>query len=155
MAMARVPFNEGASPTPAYLQTIRGGVYALTPSIGAPAKTIQKSFASFDELGNPVYDRTLWETETTSTSGAIDADEPVIAVAVRSVNGQAAIVAINLRVTYHMEWFDLHSDDATVQVKDVSGPQKELSDSRRPREQQFDEEFSVCSRSDKLSSRRR
>lgn len=155
MAMARLPASEAVTPSPGFLQNIRGSVYTLTPSTGAPAKTISKSFASFDELGNPVYDRALWQTETGAASTTLDGDEPVVAVAVRSINGQACIVAINLQVTYHMEWFDLHSDDSTISSKERDGPQEGVRPIPRSREHQRDDGFSVCSMSDKVPLRRR
>lgn len=155
MAMARLPASEAVNPTPGFLQNVRGSVYALTPSTGAPAKTISKSFASFDELGNPVYDRALWQNETSAASTTLDGDEPVVAVAVRSINGQAAVVAINLQVTYHTEWFDLHGDDASVNNKERVRPQNGTGIQARSREQQREEQFSVCSISDKVTPRRR
>lgn len=112
IAMARVPFNEAATITPATLHIVREAKYALASSgVGAPQTKIQGSWASFDELGNPVYDKTFWQTETEAGSTTLDNDEPVIAIAARSVNTQAATVSLNLEITYHMEFFDLHIDD--------------------------------------------
>lgn len=111
MAMARVPFSESASPTPATLHIVRDSRYALASSFGAPQTKIQGSWASFDELGNPVYDKSFWQTEAEAVSTTLDADEPVIAIAVRSVNQQQATVSLNLEITYHMEYFDLEIDD--------------------------------------------
>lgn len=112
IAMAKVPFDEGASVTPAILHTVRGSKYALcSTSGGAPQTKIQGSWASFDELGNPVYDRTFWQTRTEAGSTTLDPDEPVIAVAARSILAQTAVVSLNLEVTYHMEFFDLEIED--------------------------------------------
>lgn len=117
MAMARVPFDESSSPTPATLHIARDSRYALAASSGAPQTKIQGSWASFDELGNPVYDKSFWQTRAEAGSTTLDADEPVIAIAVRSVNQQAATVSLNLEISYHMEFFDLEIDDETsVQI---------------------------------------
>jgi len=156
MAMARLPATEAVNPTPGFLQTVRGSVYCLTPSAGAPAKTISQSYASFDELGNPVYDRSLWQTEATAASTTLNPDEPVVAVAVRSINGQAAVVAINLQVTYHMEWFDLHGDDATNRIKEFEPMLEESQiEPRAPRGNQLEHLPSERRVSDKLSLRKR
>ena len=155
MAMARLPASEAVNPTPGFLQTVRGSVYCLTPSAGAPAKTITQSYASFDELGNPVYDRSLWQNETKAASTTLDGDEPVVAVAVRSINGQAAVVAINLQVTYHMEWFDLEADDAALEIVGRDRPQNGICNHSRPRDHQSDQGFSVCSMSEKVPPRRK
>ena len=78
MCMARVPFDEGASPTPAFLHLVRGSKYALTGSSpGTRPQVIQGFWGSFDELGSPVYDKSFWQTETEAGSTALDADEPV------------------------------------------------------------------------------
>jgi len=112
IAMAKVPFSEAASVVPAQLQTLRGSKYKLvSTALGALPRSIEGSFGSFDELGNPCYDRTFWQTEAEATSVALDNDEPVIAVAARTVLGASSIVGINLEVTYHMEFFDLHIPD--------------------------------------------
>lgn len=124
MAMARIPFNEATSVTPATLHIVRGSKYALASSgVGAPQTKIQGSWASFDELGNPVFDKTFWQTEAEAGSTTLDPDEPVVAIAVRSVNQQAATVSLNLEITYHMEFFDLHIDDsAQIELQDRLPP---------------------------------
>lgn len=152
MAMAKVPFNEGASITPAALHIVRGSKYALTgSSVGTRPQIIQGSWASFDELGNPVYDRSFWQTEVEAASTTLDADEPVIAVAVRSVNAQAATVSLNLEVTYHMEFFDLHFDDVaavkyTSKVDPAAKRGPPLNGKAKPyapREVQRDDSFTI------------
>lgn len=162
MAMARVPYDEATSVTPATLHTVRGSKYALASSgVGAPQTRIQGSWASFDELGNPVYDKTFWQTRAEAASTSLDNDEPVIAVAARSVNGQSATVSINLEVTYHMEYFDLEIDDEVSFDKPTTThlvknkPQKldvyaKSVDSRTQRDDSGFEDMS-----DKVSLRRR
>lgn len=163
MAMARVPFDEGASPTPAFLHIVRGSKYALTGSApGTRPQVIQGWWGSFDELGNPVYDKSFWQTEGEASSITLDPDEPVIAVAVRSVNSQPATVSLNLEVTYHMEFFDLHYDD--VAVLDFVGAQncaqkptvqKRFGKATPGREKQNDDSFAEAEMSEKQPPRRR
>lgn len=106
--MGRLPFDEALSITPQELRTTRGGKYALAAQAGSNRLSLSGLYGSFDELGNPVYDRTYWQTvaEATNTT-AFDADRPVVAVAVRSTLGNNVAVSINLTVTYHMQFFDL------------------------------------------------
>lgn len=151
MAMARVPFDEATSPTPATLHIVRDSRYALASSFGAPQTKIQGSWASFDELGNPVYDKTFWQTRTEAASTSLDADEPVIAIAVRSVNQQAATVSLNLEVTYHMEYFDLEIDDETS--AQIIRPTPQVAASRRPALRVEAEEFTPLDESDDYTRR--
>ncbi len=132
MAMARIPYNEAASITPAALHIVRGSRYALAASFGAPQTKIQGSWASFDELGNPVFDKSFWQTAAEAVSTALDADEPVVAIAVRSVNQQAATVSLNLEITYHMEFFDLHIDDNQAQSELQAPPPKLVRTTKKP-----------------------
>lgn len=161
MAMARVPFDEGASITPAQLHEIRGSRYRLVSgALGAIAQSIEGTYASFDELGNPVYDKSFWQTQAEAVSTTLDPDEPVVAVAVRSVVGGSAIVAINLEITYHMEFFDLHISDDLVSNKGFENPEQKSR--RRPiqvretRECPGDDSFTRAEGSDAtLAPRRR
>jgi len=165
MCMARVPFDEGASPTPAFLQRVRGSKYALTgSSAGTRPQVIQGFWGSFDELGNPVYDKSFWQTETEAGSTSLDPDEPVIAVAVRSVAGQTATVSLNLEVRYHMEFFDLHYDDTAVSLNDNTTVKTKVQKSLggklgcKPtvgRDKQEDDSFTVDDMSEKQPPRRR
>ena len=165
MCMARVPFDEGASPTPAFLHIVRGSKYALTgSSAGTRPQVIQGFWGSFDEFGNPVYDRSFWQTEKEAASTTLDPDEPVIAVAVRSVNAQAATVSLNLEVRYHMEFFDLHFDDAALSLNDNTTVKTKVQKTLgvrsgcRPtvgRDKQEDDSFTVEEMSDKQPPRRR
>ena len=56
-AIGKVPFDEAASITPQELRTVSGGKYGLMSQAGLNRILINGSFGSFDELGNPVYDR--------------------------------------------------------------------------------------------------
>lgn len=106
--MARLPFDEAATTTPQELRTVRGGKYALAAQSGSNRLSLSGTYGSFDELGNPVYDRTYWQTynEAVNTT-AVDVNRPVVAVALKSVLGNSVNVSINLSVTYHMQFFDL------------------------------------------------
>jgi len=106
-AMARIPFDQvGLSPEE--LRLVRGSKYSLVPTAGMNKTVLRGHFGSFDELGNPVYDRTFWQTlaEATTTTPA-DTNRPVVGIAVRTVNGNRGFVSINISVIYHMQFFDL------------------------------------------------
>jgi len=107
-AMARIPFDQSAGITPQALRLVRDSKYALISQIGVNRCVLRGHFGSFDELGNPVYDRTYWQSladAALTTPG--DVSTPVIGVAVRSVVGDNAIVSCNLTVKYHLQFFEL------------------------------------------------
>lgn len=107
-AMARMPFDQSGSLTPSAIKLIRGSRYALVPTSGFNKCRLGASFGSFDELGNPVFDRTYWQTlaEASNTTPA-DPNRPVVGLAARVVNGNRCLVSINVSVTYHMQFFEL------------------------------------------------
>lgn len=106
--MARLPYDEAISSTPQELRTVRGGKYALAAQAGSNRLSLSGSYGSFDELGNPVYDRTYWQTNTEAVNTTpVEPARPVIAVALKSTLGNNVNVSINLTVTYHMQFFDL------------------------------------------------
>jgi len=106
-AMAKVPFNQiGLSPTA--LKLVRGSRYSLSPTSGMNKTILTEHFGSFDELGNPVYDRSHWQSLADATTATpTDTDRPVVGIAVRVVNGNRGIVSINVSATYHMQFFEL------------------------------------------------
>jgi len=106
-AMAKIPFNQiGLSPSA--LKLVRGSRYSLNPTSGMNKTTLKESFGSFDELGNPVFDRQFWQNiiEASAVTPA-DLDRPVVGIAVRVVNGNRGIVSVNVSATYHMQFFEL------------------------------------------------
>lgn len=106
--MARLPYDEAISTTPQELRTVRAGRYALAAQAGSNRLQLHGSYGSFDELGNPVYDRTYWQTLSEAISVTpIDVNRPVIAVAVASTLSNPVTASLNLSVTYHMQFFDL------------------------------------------------
>lgn len=118
--MARLPYDEAASITPQELRTVRGGKYALAAQAGSNRLTLTGSFGSFDELGNPVYERTYWQTLLEASNPlSSDPDVPVIAVAVKSTLGNAVNVSVNLSVTYHMQFFDLEIPPLPAQSSEI------------------------------------
>ncbi len=106
--MGRLPYDEAISSTPQELRTVRGGKYALAAQAGSNRLSLSGFYGSFDELGNPVYDRTYWQTYTEAINTTpVEPSRPVVAVAVKSVLGNNVNVSINLTITYHMQFFDL------------------------------------------------
>jgi len=106
-AMARIPFDQSAGITPQALRLVRDSKYALISQIGVNRCVLKGHFGSFDELGNPVYDRVYWQSladASVTTPG--DVSTPVVGVAVRSVVGDNAIVSCNLTVKYHVQFFE-------------------------------------------------
>lgn len=107
VAMAKIPFDQ-LGLTPQELRLVRGSKYSLSATAGMNRVKLNGSYGSFDELGNPVYSREYWQTLTDAlTTTPADTNRPVIACAVRSVNGNRGLVAINLSVTYHVQFFEL------------------------------------------------
>jgi len=107
VAMAKVPFDQIGLP-PQALRLVRGSRYNLVATSGMNRLTQKGSFGSFDELGNPVYSRDYWQTLTDATMPTpADTNRPVVALAVSSVNGNRGLVALNVSVTYHLQFFEL------------------------------------------------
>lgn len=107
-AIARIPYDQSLSPTPQQLRLIRGSQYKLASIAGMNRISLRHHYGSFDELGNPVYSRDYWQNETEAANIVPpDPSRGVIAVSVGSTVSQAAVVSINLTVTYHMQWFEL------------------------------------------------
>ncbi len=79
----------------------------LSPSYGNNKIRLAGTWDSFDQLGNPSYTRDTWQTVTQAASTSIDIDHPVIYVRVSSVGLDTQPASIKLKVTYHMQWFDL------------------------------------------------
>lgn len=125
-AIAKIPFDQ-VGLTPSALKLVRGSKYALTPTSGMNKCTLRGHFGSFDELGNPVYDRTYWQTlsDAQSTTPA-DQSRPVVGMSVRVINGNRGVVSINVSVTYHMQFFELEYNripELTVRPDNKSKPQ--------------------------------
>lgn len=107
-AIARIPYDQSLSPTPQQLRLVRGSQYKLASIAGMNRINLRHHYGSFDELGNPVYSRDYWQNETEAANIVPpDPSRGVIAVSVGSTVSQAAVVSINLTVTYHMQWFEL------------------------------------------------
>ncbi len=121
-AMAKVPFDQ-IGLTPEALKLVRGSRYTLTPTAGMNKCVLKGHFGSFDELGNPVYDRTYWQSlnDAMITTPA-DQSRPVVAIAVRSVNGNRGLVSINVAVVYHVQFFELEYN-RIPNLKSSSSPQ--------------------------------
>jgi len=125
-AMAKIPFDQvGISPVE--LKLVRGSRYSLVPTSGMNKCVLKGHFGSFDELGNPALDRQYWQTLTeANTSIPADTSRPVIASAVRVINGNRAIAAINISATYHMQFFELEynriPNSLTAPTKTVKEP---------------------------------
>lgn len=106
--MARLPYDEALGTTPQECRTVRAGRYAMAAQAGANRLSLTAHYGSFDELGNPVYDRTYWQTQTEAFNPTpIDPNRPVIAVVVGSTLTNPVTASVNLSVTYHMQFFDL------------------------------------------------
>jgi len=107
-AIARIPYDQSLSPTPQQLRLVRGSQYKLASTAGMNRINLRHHYGSFDELGNPVYSRDYWQNETEAANIVPpDPSRGVIAISVGSTVSQAAVVSINLTVTYHMQWFEL------------------------------------------------
>jgi len=106
-AMAKIPFDQvGLSPEE--LKLVRGSRYSLVPTAGMNKTVLKGHFGSFDELGNPVFDRTYWQTVAdASNTTPTDTSRPVVGLAVRTVNGNRGLVSINVSATYHVQFFEL------------------------------------------------
>jgi len=107
-AMARIPFDQSAGITPQALRLVRDSRYSLISQIGMNRCVLRAHYGSFDELGNPVYDRIYWQSlADASVTTPTDVSTPVVACSVRSVVGDNAIVSCNLTVCYHLQFFEL------------------------------------------------
>jgi len=107
VAMAKTPFDQ-LGLTPQELRLVRGSKYGLSATAGMNRIKLNGSWGSFDELGNPVFSRDYWQTLADSAvTTPVDTNRPVVNCSVRSVNGNRGVVAINLSVTYHLQFFEL------------------------------------------------
>lgn len=106
-AMAKIPFDQ-VGITPVELKLVRGSKYMLVPTSGMNRCILSGHYGSFDELGNPALDRQFWQDQTEANNATpSDTSRPVICTAVRVINGNRAFAAVNVSVTYHMQWFEL------------------------------------------------
>ena len=106
--LAPLPNAEAIVPPPiTLLRNIRGAKYKLSSALGQNRVNLIGHWKSFDQLGNPAYDKDTWQTLVTSAVTTIDDEHPVILAMVRTLGADTQPVAVSLRVTYHMQFFDL------------------------------------------------
>lgn len=118
--MARIPYDEALSTEPTELRAVRGGKYSLIAQAGFNRLALTGTYGSFDELGNPVYDRTFWQTAIDASSPTpVDGSRPVVAIAVKAALSNAVTATVNLSVTYHMQFFDLESPRITSSTTEI------------------------------------
>jgi len=111
LAMCTGPFNDLVNVSTAEIvEKPRSLVKLAGPVSGMNRALVQKTWHTQQELGNPVYTNTYWNTLSSSTSTApLDLNEPCVFIGVGSIVGPPTAFTGNLsiRATYHMQWFDL------------------------------------------------
>lgn len=126
--MARLPYDEALGTTPQELRTVRAGKYALAAQAGSNRLQLSGMYGAFDELGNPVYDRTYWQTQAEAFNATpVDNNRPVIAVVVGSTLTNPVTASINLSVTYHMQFFDLEIPPLPAKNPEIKPKPQQLS----------------------------
>lgn len=114
IAMATMPYSDTS--TTMDPRQIQERPRSVSTTVGASTGTskgvISRTYYAFDEMGQPVYDRTFWITQLQSLSTSpVDADEPTILAGVGNVDPAATSVTFvaNYQVTYHIQFFDLEN----------------------------------------------
>lgn len=155
-AMAKIPFDQ-VGLTPSELQLVRGSKYTLVPTSGYNKTVLRGHFGSFDELGNPVYDRTYWQTlADANVATPVDTSRPVIAFAARSINGNRCLATVHIAVTYHMQFFELEYNRIPNLEKPSRAPVLVNYSPKQPRAVASRTETDFADISDKsISSKRR
>lgn len=91
---------------PHSISKVVGGANGMNRAI------LSKRFIAAQELGQPVFDRQYWIDAAQSLSSTpVDANAPVAAASVGNVllGGTSVTFQANVRVTYHVQFFDLVS----------------------------------------------
>lgn len=87
-------------------------------STGMSRVSISKTYGSFDELGNPVYDKThYFDSAQSILTTPQDQEAPAIVVSVDSADPTKTWSALaTYHITYHTQWFELQWADYSVQI---------------------------------------
>ncbi len=82
-------------------------------STGMSRVTLNKTYMSFDELGNPVYDKThFFDSVQSISTTPQDQEAPAVIVSVDSADPTKTWSALTTyHVTYHTQWFELQWAD--------------------------------------------
>ncbi len=117
-AMCTLPWLDTPAGSGTPLGPVEAAEYprAVTTQIGTNTGmskgTIAKTFASFDQLGEPVYESRYWVDDTQAlVTTPLDTREPVIYCVVDATDPTLEWSAqIVYTVTFHVQWFDLKRD---------------------------------------------
>jgi hypothetical protein len=111
LLMAVAPFaHEDLSTTidPQFVQERQRSVSRVVGSSnGVDKAVIRKTYYTFDEIGQPLYDQKFWIDKNQSNSTTpVDGNTPAIAISLSSLlTGNTWSATSNVRYTYHIEWF--------------------------------------------------
>jgi hypothetical protein len=82
----------------------------ISPSGGMDRIVIQKRFSTEDWVGNPNFSKYWFDQAQSVSTTPLDAEEPVIAIAVAYAGGSTTVSAVpNWRLTFHCQFFDLET----------------------------------------------
>jgi hypothetical protein len=97
---------------------------------GISKGVIRKTYLSFDELGNPVYDDRYWMDVTQAASSTpLDTNEPTLVTSIGALDEVSEWAAIvTYRITYHTQWFELNVADVVPTFQTVSEDSSDISE---------------------------
>jgi hypothetical protein len=114
-AMAAVPFDEATTSNissadllaryPRSVSKTCNGINGMSKAV------LSKTFFSYEELGQPVFDRSHWQTATDAVSATpLNTSDPVVFVMTNETNAGTWSGHIRYTVDYHIKWFEHHFD---------------------------------------------
>jgi hypothetical protein len=115
VAIATMPYNDISSITLEKVIERPGSVRRLvSKSGGMDRATLTKTVIAEQAFGNPYLDRDFWiDSSQAASTTPLDSREPVTLVSAQSIDGTGASVIVEVRTTYHVQFFDLRSVAST------------------------------------------
>lgn len=120
IAVGTIPWSASSSTFDPYLLAERSRAVSRTvaTSTGMSRSIINKTFYSFDELGNPVYDKSHWfDSVQASNSTPQDQEAPCVMVSVGAADATSTWAGLaTYTVTYHVQYFELQWADFSLNL---------------------------------------
>jgi len=121
-AMAAVPFDEATTSNIGNADLLarypRSVSKTTAPLSGIGKSVLTRTYHSYEELGQPVYDRSHWQTATDAVSATpINTSDPIVFVMTNESNGGTWSGHVRYTVDYHIKFFEHHFDFLALQDK--------------------------------------
>ncbi len=115
LAVAVVPYSDLAGLTLGYIVERPRSIRKIASASGGLDRVeISRTEISEQAFGNPYLDRDFWVDATQAASTTpLDSREPGIVIGTQSVTGTAASYYLEVKATYHLQFFDQFSKVST------------------------------------------